>query len=428
MARTVRDSKLDARSARLKLPIRREPYWRSISQGFAIGYRRGKKGGTWIARQYTPGKGREYNSLGTSNDVADADGVNILDFAQAQEKARDWFARLASGEAAGADDEPYAVRDAITDYLADYERRGGRSRDRMEYQIDAHILPEWGDKELSDLTRSGLRAWHYKLAKAPARLRTRRGGKQKYRELSDDDEAIRQRRSTANKVLTMLKAALNYAYSGGKISGNEVWDSVKPFRDVDAAKVRYLSDDESRRLVNACPADLRGIVTAALLTGARYGEIARLKCSNFNSDAGTLHITQSKSGKPRHIVLTTEGSKFFAAVTTGKARSALMFTRSSGNSWQHAHQYRPLAEACKGAKISPAIGFHILRHCYGSRLAMRGVPMKVVAEQLGHSGTRATEKHYAHLAPSYTATTVRAAFEEIGIVEDSNVVVLDDKR
>jgi hypothetical protein len=38
---------------------------------------------------------------------------------------------------------------------------------------------------------------------------------------------------------------------------------------------------------------------------------------------------------------------------------------------------------------------------------MRGVPMGVIAEQLGHAGQRMTEKHYAHLAPSYVADTIR---------------------
>jgi integrase len=57
------------------------------------------------------------------------------------------------------------------------------------------------------------------------------------------------------------------------------------------------------------------------------------------------------------------------------------------------HQQRPLAEAVKRAKISPAPTFHILRHTHASLLAMRGVPMGVIAAQLGHRDTRMTEKH-----------------------------------
>ena len=54
-----------------------------------------------------------------------------------------------------------------------------------------------------------------------------------------------------------------------------------------------------------------------------------------------------------------------------------------------------MRHACERAEIEPAITFHILRHTYASRLAMRGVPLNVIAKQLGHSDTRMTEKHYA---------------------------------
>ena len=50
MARTVRNAKIDTRSARAKLVARREPYWTVLSQGCALGYRKGSKGGTWIVR------------------------------------------------------------------------------------------------------------------------------------------------------------------------------------------------------------------------------------------------------------------------------------------------------------------------------------------------------------------------------------------
>ena len=80
--------------------------------------------------------------------------------------------------------------------------------------------------------------------------------------------------------------------------------------------------------------------------------------------------------------------------------------------------------ASNAAKIEPAVGFHILRHTYASRLALRGVPMRVIADQLGHADTRMTEKHYAHLSPSYVADTIRQNFPDLGIVENSNVTTL----
>src|SRR5215831_4297677 len=95
MARTLQDAKLDTRAARLRLKKRREPHWRSISEGLAVGYRRGAKGGTWIARHYSTEHGRRYQAIGATDDIADPDGQHVLSFAQAQEAARAWFADLA---------------------------------------------------------------------------------------------------------------------------------------------------------------------------------------------------------------------------------------------------------------------------------------------------------------------------------------------
>jgi integrase len=83
-----------------------------------------------------------------------------------------------------------------------------------------------------------------------------------------------------------------------------------------------------------------------------------------------------------------------------------------------------MADACKHASIKPAVSFHVLRHTHGSTLAMRGVPMGVIAEQLGHADTRMTERHYAHLAPSYIADTIRASFPDLGVVAEGTVTPL----
>ncbi|CAA7614644.1 hypothetical protein MTBUT4_190017 [Magnetospirillum sp. UT-4] len=47
---------------------------------------------------------------------------------------------------------------------------------------------------------------------------------------------------------------------------------------------------------------------------------------------------------------------------------------------------------------------------------MRGTPLVVIAAQLGHSDTRMVEKHYAHLAPSYVAETIRKGFPRLGLL------------
>lgn len=236
-----------------------------------------------------------------------------------------------------------------------------------------------------------------------------------------DTDAVRARRSTANRTLTVLKAALNHAFHEGRIASDEAWRKVKPFREADAAVVRFLSDDESRRIVNACDGAFRDLVRAALLTGCRYGELTKMCASDFSADAGTIAVRVSKAGKPRHVALTDEGRALFEGLTAGKTGKDAIFVRDDGEFWGPSHQQRPLDAATQRAKIVPAATFHILRHSYASALAMRGVPMGVIAAQLGHADTRMTEKHYAHLAPNYVAETVRAALPALGIVDKPNV-------
>ena len=426
MARTLRNPKIDTRSARSRLPARREPYWTVLSAGCALGYRRGAKGGTWVARFRGDGGRQHYGPLGAADDARDPDGLSVFSFAQAQREARVWFdgkAREQAGDFAPSD-RPYTVADALADYRADYLRRGGKAVDRHDWSAAAWITPDLGRVELARLSKARIVAWHHKVAETAARLRTGVGVEQKHRRADKSADGVRRRRSAANRVLTILKAALNHAHNEGKCATDDAWRTVKAFREADAARLRYLSDDEARRLTNACATDFRALVTGALLTGCRYGELAAMTVDDFNADAGTVRVRASKSGKPRHVVLTQEGRDFVAQRAAGTPGSARLFLRGNGKPWSKSEQQRPLAAACKVAWIDPPTNFHGLRHTYASRLAMKGVPLAVIAAQLGHSDTRMVEKHYGHMAPSYVADTVRAAFGSLGIVEGSNIEVV----
>jgi integrase len=289
-------------------------------------------------------------------------------------------------------------------------------------------MPELGGVPLDRLTKTRIVAWHQKVAETPPRLRAKAGEPPKHWKADASPEAVRQRRSTTNRVLTILKATLNHAHREGRCASDDAWRTVRDFREADAARLRYLSDDEARRLANACPPDFRAHVTAALLTGCRYGELAAMTADDFNPDAGTLRVRGSKSGKPRHVVLTQEGRDFLLAKIAGKSGGARLFCRGNGKPWRKSEQQRPLAGACGAARIDPVVSFHGLRHTYASRLAMNGVPFAVIAAQMGHTDTRMVEKHYGHLAPSYIAETVRQAFGSLGLVDPINVVPLAGAR
>src|SRR5262249_45918719 len=150
------------------------------------------------------------------------------------------------------------------------------------------------------------------------------------------------RRATANRTLTTLRAALNRAFRGGKASSDRAWRSVEPFENVDAARIRYLTVVEVKRLINACDPQFRPMVEAALQTGARYGELTRLEVHDFNPDAGTLAVRQSKSGKPRHVVLTDEGIALFRELCAGRGGNEPLIRRPDGSAYRANDQALPM--------------------------------------------------------------------------------------
>ena len=175
MARTVRNPKIDTRSARLKLANRREPHWTSISAGCAIGYRRGAKGGTWIARFRDDEGKQHYEAIGAADDARDADGVTCFAFSQAQEKARTFFEKKAR-ELAGHNElqaGPYTMKAALDGYLAARERRGSKGVRADRYAAEARIVPKLGAIEISKLNTKAIRDWHETVALAPKLLRTK---------------------------------------------------------------------------------------------------------------------------------------------------------------------------------------------------------------------------------------------------------------
>jgi integrase len=192
--------------------------------------------------------------------------------------------------------------------------------------------------------------------------------------------------------------------------------------------VRYLTVTEAKRLLNASRPDFRRLCQAALATGARYSELAALRASDFNADSGTVHVRISKSGKGRHVVLNADGAALFKSLVIGKPGDAVLLTKADGSTWEKSHQKRPTAEACKHANIQPAAPFHTLRHTWASLAVMAGVPLMVVARNLGHADTRMVEKHYGHLAPSFVADAIRAGAPTFGFELDNDVVSLNERR
>jgi integrase len=422
---TVVRKRLESVTARARLKRGRQAHWQALEEGKVhLGWqcRKGNPAGRWLLRRYIGNGKYRVEALGAADDAAAADGQCVLSFEQAKAKASEKVAVSASKPLG-----PLTVRDAWTRYIAAKHDTGAATVDNLESRGRVHILPALGDLVVDELTMEQLRRWHATMAAAPAQVRPK-AGKPQYRKPAASDEEIRARRSTANRILTTLKAALNHAFDEGLVKNNNAWGRrLKPFLNVDVARIRYLTVDEAQRLINASEPEFRPLVQAALETGCRYSELARLVVHDFNMDAGTVTIAKSKSGKPRHVILTPEGADFFRRHCAGRSGSDVMFSHANGSRWQKSEQARPMREACEHAKIKPRISFHGLRHTWASLAVMNNMPLVVVAKNLGHVDTRMVEKHYGHMAPSYITEAIHAAAPRFGVTAPTSVVPISGR-
>ena len=406
MARRVRNASLETRTARLKLTPRGLPYWVNLEQGLHLGYRRLKSTGRWVVRFYLgreSAKAYEKKVIAQADDYSDADGVRILTYDQAQAKARSLNKRRLFAEA--IEGGAYTVQRAIDDYLT-FLQSSGKDHKIARHRAYAHIIPVLGDMEVAALTSARLRQWLSDVAQKRA---------------PRDEEEARRHKTSANRVLTILKAALNHAYDEKRVESNDAWGRrVKPFRGVDSARVRYLSVDEAQRLINAAQGEFRDLVQAALQTGCRFGELMRLVVRDYEHDTATLFVAKSKSGKSRHVVLTDEGAAFFASLCAGRRSDERLF-----QSWGRMRQNREMRATLARARIAP-VTFHGLRHTWASLAVMNGVPLQVIAQNLGHTDTRMVERHYGHMSRSHVVDAIRRGAPRFGF--ETNVVVAHARK
>src|SRR5262245_27186647 len=151
MARNLRSTQLDSRSARLKLAKRRRPYWVALGRGLSLGYRRNATDSPWIVRK-SDGHGANWiRNFAIADDHQEADGDRVLTFYQAQARARD-IAR--GGASAGA---LITVDEALNRYAADLKARNALATNVS--RLRKHLPSSLANKPVNLLTMHELRTW-----------------------------------------------------------------------------------------------------------------------------------------------------------------------------------------------------------------------------------------------------------------------------
>lgn len=227
-----------------------------------------------------------------------------------------------------------------------------------------------------------------------------------------NDLAARLSANTINLYLGHLRHLLELAREWG------IPAAAPKFRTRKAAKKhpRFLSEDEADALLAALKPSWRHMALIALRTGLRAGELRGLQWGDVDlarrvlvvrcTDPGArlLEATSPKSGADRTVPLSPDAIAAFLALrgdTTPPADAKVWAGKLArvGRGRSESGGWHAITTAAARAGLK-GVGWHTLRHTYASWLVMRGVPLRVVQQYMGHASIKMTER-YAHLAPDF---------------------------
>jgi integrase len=274
------------------------------------------------------------------------------------------------------------VKSALDAY---FTALAAKSKHAAEYQsaADKRIVPVLGNYRVDRLTKTVIGDWHDGLV----------------HEDEDDPDAKRRSQDTANRILTILKAALNKAFEddANNIPTDKAWRIVKPFQKVARARTDDLEPDQVRLLIaKAATFDqaIANLIEAAYLTGARMGELTG--CSVRDLDAGRHSLrVDGKTGR-RVVTLTDESAAFLSRLTKDKLPDAPLLPNAEGGRWPRSGHHRYIKRAVALAKLPASVSIYTLRHAHISRAIERNMSLQLIADNCGTS-LLMIQRNYAHV-------------------------------
>jgi integrase len=219
--------------------------------------------------------------------------------------------------------------------------------------------------------------------------------------------------ATMNRYKTSLSRALQLALVSGHVTRNVA--RLIPSRQENNKRVRWLKDDEEKRIVETiqknCPTQLPAFMVA-LHTGMRKGEQFSLEWSNVDLERRKIFLgntkSKSKEGRYREIPMSDTCHRMLAELFEKRKK------QDEPNQWvfQSTRYDQRLLDPKKwfetvlrDAKVDD-FHWHDARHTFCSRLVMKGVSLRAVMELAGHSSIVVTTR-YAHLAPEHNVTAIK---------------------
>jgi integrase len=406
MARRLRAPTLETRAARLRLKVRRKPYFVPVAPGISLGYRRNLGSGSWLVR-CADGKGGSWTKgFATADDFEDASGDTVLDFWAAQTRARE----LVRGPHTDAS-KPVTVAEALDEYERDLATRGG---------LVAHVgrvrrllTPALLERPVGLLVMRELRRWR------------------------DGELARGLKPASVTRTCKAFAAALSYAANHDPtITNRAAWKiGLAALPDSHVARVdAVLSDAQVRAVVAACYAasePLGLLVEVLATTGCRPVQAARLLVGDLQADRLLMPRSVKGRGKkridrrpipiPAALVV-----KLRAAAGDRPAGAPLLLYQ--GQAWhpERSHLARHFTRALAAAGL-PRVVAYSLRHSSVVRCLLRGLAVRLAADM--HDTSVAMLEHtYAKYIADHSDTAIRAAQLDLTPDVNGKVVPLSGRR
>lgn len=270
------------------------------------------------------------------------------------------------------------------------------------------------DRPIATITYKELEGYRSMLMQTPAAVKMR-----------DGREVIKGARqnATINKQISCLRHVFKKAKSWRMIEHNPFTDGESFLLKENNARLRYFTEQEAERLLEACASHLRPIVFFCLHTGARHGEAVGLKW--YQIAGGHVNFIKTKTEQSRMVPLNASVLEMLEAIRPVKGRGKIVdldgnkipVEAAGGNVF--VYKGKPLEDvdiafkgACEragipfGRKTPGGVTFGTLRHTFASWLAIAGVPIKTIQELMGHKNISMTMR-YAHLSEKVKKEAVK---------------------
>lgn len=357
-------------------------HYQILAPALSLGYRRGVLRSTWSGREFiqtSDGRRVRKKKLAIVDERGlEADGVAVMDHVQASQAVLEWSQRRVEKAV-----RTMTVGHVVDAYIRNYEIRSSDETRSHTFTAKRWIGPELRKTLVTDLKTYDLETWQTNLIY--------------FGEMTQ---------GTANRIWTVLRAALNYGHQKMGVSDKDRWTRIKPFSNTNKPKAEYLTAVQARALIRVMPGDFRALALGSLYTGGRYGELSKMLVHHVDIERSQVEFVFTKSGKRRHVPLTEEGAKHFKSLVRGCRPSEIAFKKATGKAWGRAQQMRRMRKASASARFARPVNFHQFRHTYASLLAQNGMTMRSLQELLGHADMRITVQHYAHICPERLADEV----------------------